>query len=335
MDIVAQHEILSRHVPSFEAKTDLNYGLTALSFKTFQINVGRWCNQACHHCHVDASPARTEMMDRKTAQLCMQVLAQLPNVEIVDITGGAPEGNAQFRFLVEESRRLGKHVMDRCNLTIMEEPGFEDLHAFLAFHGVEVVASLPHFAADRTDNQRGRGVFDKSIRGLQKLNGLGYGTTLPLNLVYNPAGVYLSSSQHQLEREFREQLFDHYGIVFHHLYCLNNMPINRYLEALVRAGKFEAYMERLVDAYNPDTLSGLMCRHMISVGYDGSVYDCDFNQMLDMKTEPVSHLRNFDLAAFMGRRIRTGNHCFGCTAGSGSSCGGEVVVDELVQIAAT
>lgn len=335
MNVSAQRDVLNR-MPSFE--TALNGrggdGLTALSLKTFQINIGRWCNQACRHCHVDASPVRTESMDRETAELCMAVLARLPMVETVDITGGAPEGHEQFAFLVEESRRLGKHVMDRCNLTILEEPGYEALHDFLASHEVEIVASLPHFAAERTDGQRGRGVFEKSIAGLQKLNAAGYGTRLPLNLVYNPAGVYLSGAQHQLEREYREQLYARYGIVFNQLYCLNNMPINRFLESLVRVGKFEAYMERLVAAYNPDTLPGLMCRHMVSVGYDGQVYDCDFNQMLDMTAQSVAHLRDFDADVFLTRRIRTNSHCFGCTAGSGSSCGGEVVSRDLVQIEA-
>lgn len=336
MDVVVQQDLLRQYQPTFGATIapDVENGLTALSLRTFQINVGRWCNQACRHCHVDASPTRTEMMDRETAALCVDVLAQLPDVEIVDITGGAPEGNENFRYLVEESQKLGKHVMDRCNLTILEEPGFEDLHTFLAKHQVEIVASLPHFAEGRTDNQRGRGVFEKSIAALKKLNAVGYGTDHVLNLVYNPSGVFLSSSQAQLEREFREQLQRRYKIVFNSLFCLNNMPINRYLESLVRAEKFEAYMERLVDAYNPDTLDGLMCRHMVSVGYDGQVYDCDFNQMLDMPAESVTHLRDFDLDAFVNRRIRTSSHCFGCTAGAGSSCGGEVVGDELVKIEA-
>lgn len=337
MEVREQQDILNQHEPAFGATiaSDVEAGLTALSLKTFQINVGRWCNQACRHCHVDASPTRTEMMDRETAELCIDVLSQLPDVDIVDITGGAPEGNEHFRYLVEASKGLGKHVMDRCNLTILEEPGFEDLHTFLASHEVEIVASLPHFAAARTDNQRGRGVFEKSIAALQKLNAVGYGSDLALNLVYNPSGVFLSSSQAQLEREFREQLQGRYDIVFNHLYCLNNIPINRYLEALVRADKFEAYMERLVEAYNPDTLTGLMCRHMVSVGYDGQIYDCDFNQMLEMPAKPVSHLRDFDLEVFLSRQIRTSSHCFGCTAGAGSSCGGEVVVEnELVNIEA-
>jgi len=338
MNTLEQREILSQTSAQFEdsiqPETTGEDGLTALSLTTLQINVGRWCNQACRHCHVDASPTRTEALDRETAELCMRVLSRLPSVETVDITGGAPEGNENFRFLVEESRSLNKHVMDRCNLTILEEPGFEDLHEFLARHRVEIVASLPHFAASRTDNQRGPRVFEKSIAALRKLNRIGYGDRLPLNLVYNPAGVYLSSSQEQLEREFREQLYSRHGITFNHLYCLNNMPINRFLDALVRAGKFDTYMDTLVEAYNPATLHGLMCRHMVSVGYDGHLYDCDFNQMLEMNALPVSHLRNFDLGMFLDRRIQTANHCFGCTAGAGSSCGGEVASDDLAQIEA-
>jgi radical SAM/Cys-rich protein len=232
--------------------------------------------------------------------------------------------NPGFRYLARRSRELGKHVIDRCNLTILEEPGQEDLGEFLAGLRVEITASLPHFSAANTDRQRGKGVFEKSVSALRKLNALGYGTVLPLNLVYNPVGLFLSSSQRQLEREFKEKLLSDFGIVFHNLYCINNMPINRFLESLERRGKFQEYMDLLAGAYNPGTLEGLMCRHQISVGYEGSLYDCDFNQMLEIKAAPVGHIRDFTPESFLERSIQVHNHCYGCTAGAGSSCGGEV-----------
>lgn len=300
-------------------------GLRPADLTIFQINVGRWCNQACRHCHVDASPQRTEMMNRETLEKCLQIIAEVSSITTVDITGGAPEGHPLFRELVTRARHAGKHVMDRCNLTIFSEPGHEDLADFLAAHQVEVVASLPHFAEHRTDSQRGSGVFARSIAGLRKLNALGYGSRLALNLVYNPSGVFLSSNQLQLEREFREKLLADHGVTFNHLYCINNMPINRFLFALERAGKTASYLATLVNAFNPQTLSGLMCRFQISVGFDGRVYDCDFNQMLDMSAEGVAHIDDFTPESFAARTIRTANHCYGCTAGSGSSCGGAVV----------
>ncbi|TGN08714.1 arsenosugar biosynthesis radical SAM (seleno)protein ArsS [Leptospira ilyithenensis] len=323
-----QMNILGSYPDSFGTKirigTDAKNPLTGLTLTTFQINVGKWCNQACKHCHVDASPIRTEMMTRETIDKCLSIIKSVPEIQTVDITGGAPEGNIHFRYLVEEVRKLDKKIIDRCNLTILEEKGNEDLHEFLAANDVEICSSLPYFSQSRTDQQRGDGVFNKSITALQKLNKLGYGIRLPLNLVYNPVGVFLSSAQKQLEREFKENLDKKYGIVFNNLYCINNMPINRYLGALVRTGKFETYMETLVNAYNPMTLEGLMCRHQISVGYDGKIYDCDFNQMLELEAKPVSHINNFDYETFVNRNIVVANHCFGCTAGAGSSCGGEV-----------
>jgi radical SAM/Cys-rich protein len=292
--------------------------------KIFQINVGKWCNQACRHCHVDASPSRTEVMSWTTMEKCLQIIGINSGIETVDITGGAPEGHPHFRDFVRAARALGKHVIDRCNLTILSEPGQEDLADFLAAQGVEIVASLPHFAAYRTDQQRGAGVFEKSIAGLRKLNALGYGAQLKLNLVYNPSGLFLSGDQAQLEREFREKLRADFGIAFHNLYCINNMPINRFLFSLEKAGKTETYLTTLVNAFNPQTLPGLMCRSQISVGYDGQVYDCDFNQMLEMPAAGVGHIDDFDSRIFAERTIRTANHCYGCTAGAGSSCGGAV-----------
>ncbi len=328
MLIQEQINVLRAYPDSFGKQIGLGYGgknpLTGLTLTTFQINVGKWCNQACKHCHVDASPIRKEMMSRETIDKCLNIIRSLPSIQTVDITGGAPEGNTNFRYLVEESKKLGKKVIDRCNLTILEEEGNDYLYKFLADNEIEICSSLPYFAESRTDQQRGDGVFKKSIAALQKLNKLGYGTKLTLNLVYNPVGIFLSSGQKQLEREFKENLERKFGIVFNNLFCINNMPINRYLGALVRAGKFETYMETLVNAYNPMTLEGLMCRHQISVGYDGKIYDCDFNQMLELEAKPISHIDNFDYETFLNRTIVIANHCFGCTAGAGSSCGGEV-----------
>lgn len=294
------------------------------SIATFQINLGHWCNQACRHCHVDASPNRTEIMNDEVFEKCLDIIAGHSSIKTVDITGGAPEGHARFRELVERSRAAGKHVIDRCNLTILREEGYGDMAEFLARHRVEIVASLPHFAESRTDAQRGAGVFSKSIAALQHLNALGYGDSLTLNLVYNPTGIFLSGNQGQLEREFREKLLADYNIRFNNLFCINNMPINRFLFALEKGGKTHTYVSTLVNAYNPQTLPGLMCRSQISVGYDGKIYDCDFNQMLEMTAEPVAHIDQFDETKFLERTIRTANHCYGCTAGAGSSCGGAV-----------
>lgn len=296
--------------------------LSATELTVFQINVGKWCNQACRHCHVDASPQRTEMMSREILEKCLSIIAAVPTITTVDITGGAPEGHPLFRELATRARALGKHVIDRCNLTIFFEPGHQDLPEFLAANQIEVTASLPHFAESRTDQQRGVGVFEKSIAGLKKLNALGYGTALPLNLVYNPTGVFLSGDQAQLEREFREKLKSDHHIVFNSLYCINNMPINRFLSALERSGKTSSYLTTLVDAFNPQTIPGLMCRSQISVGYDGRIFDCDFNQMLDIEADAVGHIDDFDTSRFAARAIKTANHCYGCTAGAGSSCGG-------------
>lgn len=324
ISVLEQRNLLAGWNNSFYEKNGQD--LVALSLRTFQINVGGWCNQVCRHCHVNASPSRTESMSKAIAEKCIELINQIPSIQSVDITGGAPEGNPNFRFIAAESKKLGKHVIDRCNLTILEEPGYEYLYQFLYENKIEIIASLPHFAKSRTDNQRGKGVFDKSVLALQKLNDLGYGKEkdLQISLVYNPTGIFLSSSENQLEREFKENLFSNYGIVFNNLYCINNMPINRYLNSILNAQKFDEYMNVLCTAYNPATLDGLMCRHQISIGYDGSIYDCDFNQMLEMPSEKVSHIDQFDLDTFLKRNIVVANHCFGCTAGSGSSCGGEI-----------
>jgi radical SAM/Cys-rich protein len=328
MDTRDQLRVLAKCSTSFEGRlgetTPFESGLKPLSLTTIQINVGRLCNQACAHCHVEASPYRTEIMDRETAETCLDIIARTPQIETVDITGGAPEMNPNFTFLVEGSRCLCKRVIDRCNLTILEADGYEHLYDFLSGNEVEIVASLPHFNRSSTDRQRGQGVYERSITALKKLNGVGYPSHLPLNLVYNPTGLYLSNPQEQLEREFRVALRNRHGIEFSGLLCINNFPIGRFLDLLVERGKYDHYMDILVTAYNAQTVNGLMCRHQMSVGYDGKIYDCDFNQMLDIESKPVSHVKDFDLDAFLARRIQTANHCFACTAGGGSSCGGEL-----------
>jgi len=302
--------------------------LRATGLSVFQINVGKLCNQTCRHCHVDAGPDRTEMMSRETAELCLQALAQT-DIPTVDITGGAPELNPHFRWLVKEARGLGRHVMDRCNLSVLLLPSQSDLAAFLAEYRVEVVASLPYYRASQTDAQRGEGVFDKSLEGLKQLNRLGYGlegSGLVLNLVCNPVGAFLPPKQDAIEAQFRRELGTRHGIVFNHLYTITNMPISRFLEFLVESGNYADYMERLANAFNPTAASGVMCRYTLSVGWDGTLYDCDFNQMLEL---PIGygaprHIRDFDFARTASRQIVTRNHCYGCTAGSGSSCGGAV-----------
>lgn len=303
--------------------------LTPTRIDTMQINVGKLCNQTCRHCHVDAGPDRRERMSRETMELCLEALSRtsIPNV---DITGGAPELNPHFRWLVAESRRLGRHVMDRCNLTVLLTPSQEDLPAFLAEHRVEVIASLPHYARLSTDRQRGEGVYERSIRALQRLNEVGYGdgtSGLRLVLVTNPVGAFLPGDQAALEREWRRELAARAGVRFDALYCITNMPISRYLEWLIDSGNLEDYAGELVRSFNPAAAAGVMCRSTISIGWDGALYDCDFNQMLEM---PVSasaprHVRDFDLAALERRAIEVDRHCFGCTAGAGSSCGGRTV----------
>jgi len=302
--------------------------LHATGITVFQINVGKLCNQTCRHCHVDAGPDRQEIMTREMAELCMQTLAQT-DIPTVDITGGAPELNPNFRWLVEQARGLGRHVMDRCNLSVLLLPSQTDLAEFLAKHQVEVIASLPYYRPSQTDAQRGDGVFEKSVRALQLLNRLGYGVEgsgLTLNLVHNPVGAFLPPKQEAIEAQFRKELARQHGVVFNHLYTITNMPISRFLEFLVESGNYEGYMERLANAFNPTAATGVMCRYTISVGWDGTLYDCDFNQMLDL---PVSHgaprhIRDFGQTQLHTRRIVTGNHCYGCTAGAGSSCGGAV-----------
>jgi radical SAM/Cys-rich protein len=304
--------------------------LRAGAVETLQVNVGKLCNQACQHCHVDASPARTEIMSEETAARIVEAVGR-HRFQTVDITGGAPELNPSFRRLVTESRAVGAHVIVRHNLTVMFEPGQEDLPEFFRAQGVEVVSSLPYFLEQQTDAQRGRGVFSKSLEALRRLNEVGYGREegggLILNLVYNPVGAFLPPAQAAIEADFKRELRARYGLSFNHLYTITNMPIRRYLDYLRRTGNEERYMRKLVEAFNPQAVAGLMCRTLLSVDWTGRLYDCDFNQMLDLGVAarlPQS-IADFDPRAFAGREITTAAHCFGCTAGAGSSCGGSVV----------
>ncbi|SDM12581.1 radical SAM/Cys-rich domain-containing protein [Daejeonella rubra] len=317
---------------SFKSKLE-EFGLFPLktsAMEIFQINMGKMCNQACRHCHVDAGPDRKEIMSRQTMQLCLKVLKNTEDIRTVDLTGGAPELNPDFRWFVEEIKKLGKHIIVRCNLTIiLANKRFNDLPDFFKLHHVEVVSSLPGFTQDRTDRQRGDGVFEDSVKALQMLNSVGYGqegSGLVLNLVYNPAGAFLPPSQMALEKEYKMELSSRYSIVFNQLFTITNMPISRYLDYLLTSGNYERYMDKLILAFNPETVNNLMCRNTLSVGWDGYLYDCDFNQMLDLKVSSAKsqHLSEFDADVLNERKIVIKQHCYGCTAGSGSSCGGSL-----------
>lgn len=303
--------------------------LRAETIDTLQVNVGKLCNQACKHCHVDASPTRTEIMSREVADACLRTLRNF-GIPTLDITGGAPELIPDFRHFVREAREIGAKVIVRHNLTVMFEPGQEDLPEFFAENNVEVVSSLPYFIAAKTDSQRGTGVFDKSIKALKRLNLVGYGIDdgLIIDLVYNPVGAFLPPEQVSIEADFRRELMDRHGVVFNNLFTITNMPIARFLDWLHRSGNFDSYMIKLVNAFNPATVSGLMCRSLISVDWTGRLFDCDFNQMLDMPFDAAlpQTIFDFDISKLANRRIETADHCFGCTAGSGSSCGGAVSV---------
>jgi radical SAM/Cys-rich protein len=285
------------------------------------------CNQVCKHCHVDAGPDRKEIMTRETMQLCLDALDR-SSIKTVDITGGAPEMNPEFRWFVEQLSARGLKIMVRCNLTIiLANKKYHDLPEFFKQHKVEVVSSLPFYNKRRTDSQRGDGVFDTSIEALKMLNAVGYGldgTGLVLNLVFNPAGALLPGDQAGLEREYKANLMRDFGIQFNNLFTITNLPISRFLEYLLASGNYESYMERLVTSYNPVAAAGVMCRNTLSVGWDGSLYDCDFNQMLDLPVQGAApkHLRDWNLELLNQREVVVNQHCYGCTAGAGSSCGG-------------
>jgi radical SAM/Cys-rich protein len=310
--------------------SDFQTSIRPAALDIFQINVGKLCNMTCRHCHVDAGPDRTsETMSRETIDQCLAALDRTA-ATTVDITGGAPELNPHFRYLVDECVARGKRVIDRCNLTILLTGPCRDLPGWFAQRGVEIVCSLPHYRKRNTDLQRGDGTFEKSIEALRRLNAAGYGKGDPrlrLVLVHNPAGAFLPGDQSSMEKEWKEGLAANHGVTFDALIALNNMPISRFLEWLEASGNLQAYMQLLVSSYNPATVAGLMCRNTISVGWDGRLYDCDFNQMLELDARAPGgalHIRDFDPARLRERSIVTGRHCFGCTAGAGSSCGGAV-----------
>ena len=302
--------------------------LTRARLDTLQVNLGYRCNQSCRHCHVNAGPNRTETMDPATVDLVLQVLRQR-RIETLDLTGGAPELNPDFRRLVQAARSLGVRVIDRCNLTILSEPGHEDLAEFLAGQGVEVVASLPCYSVANVDRQRGEGVFDRSIAGLQRLNALGYGaegSARVLNLVYNPQGPSLPPPQAALQADYKRELMQHFGIRFNQLFALTNMPIQRFGSTLVSKGSFRSYLQLLKGAYRAENLGTVMCNTLLSVDWQGDLYDCDFNQMLGLRARLQGrarpHLSDLLASSGVGESIHVADHCYGCTAGQGSSCGG-------------
>lgn len=295
-----------------------------------QVNIGKRCNQACLHCHVEAGPKRTENMEKKTVDRLLTLLDECKSIHTVDLTGGAPELNPHFRYFVENIRKLNRNVIDRCNLTVLFEPGQESTAEFLAEQKVEIVASLPCYSKNNVDQQRGNGVFEKSIKALQNLNELGYAkedTGLNLSLVYNPTGAFLPPSQITLEAQYKKELKELFNIEFNQLYTITNMPIKRFLRDLKRTGKLQEYMELLVQSFNPHAANQVMCKNIVSVGWDGNLYDCDFNQMLEIplswKTETVWTLHSID--QIQEKEIAFADHCYGCTAGAGSSCGGSLI----------
>ncbi len=314
------------------SKFDLS--VKPISIETLQINITKLCNQACHHCHVNASPIRTEMMSRKIIDKCLQILKDNKSIKMFDITGGAPELHPDFDYIVTEATKLNKHVMVRHNLTVTFDGNPQTkqskmyLPQFFADNKVEVISSLPYYQEFFTDKQRGKGVFKKSIDSLKMLNSLGYGidgTGLIINLVYNPVGSFLPADQKGLEDTYKRELFNKFDISFNNLYTITNMPINRFKTQLKNSNTYDEYMDKLLNSFNPKSTDGLMCRSLISVGYDGKVYDCDFNQMLDIQIkngQPTFDIFDFDMDKLLNRKIVFDSHCFGCTAGAGSSCTG-------------
>ena len=327
---ILEQESDERHLSFDGALREHGLGpLLATGIDVLQINVGKLCNQTCHHCHVDAGPDRRESMSRETAEAVIDVLSR-SDIPTLDITGGAPEMNPQFRWLVERARGLGRRVIDRCNLTILMAPGFTDLPDFLAMNRVEIAASLPCYLEENCDAQRGNGVFRKSIQALQRLNQLGYGMEdgeRVLTLVYNPIGPNLPPSQPRLQTDYQRELWDRYRVKFTQLYTITNLPISRFLQELIDKDQYDDYMQTLIGAFNPAAVEGVMCRTTLSVDWQGRLFDCDFNQMLDLGVtgETAQNIREIDLSRLANRRITTGRHCFGCTAGAGSGCQGAVV----------
>lgn len=318
----------STPVPFVETLRKHRLTLPRLPLEILQVNVGKLCDLACHHCHVEAGPKRTEVMQAATVARIRELLANAPGVHTVDLTGGAPEMNPHFRELVRSARALGKTVIDRCNLTVLYRPGQEDTAAFLAAQRVKIVASLPCYTKDNVEKQRGLHVFDASIRALQWLNTFGYGregSELELDLVYNPVGAFLPPPQAKLQADYRRELSEHFGIVFNRLLTITNMPIKRFLHELEREGRCEQYMQTLIDAFNPAAAVNVMCRNLLSVGWDGQLYDCDFNQALELPLGGRGRRTLWDIETLVEierEPIAFADHCYGCTAGAGSSCGG-------------
>lgn len=319
-------------LPTFKNKIDQleEYPLKPTGIDVFQVNVGYMCNQVCKHCHVDAGPDRKEIMTREIMQDCLKVLRSA-NIHTLDLTGGAPEMNPDFRWFVEEAKKAGvEEIIVRSNLTIiLANPKYHDLPEFFKQNNVRVISSLPFYQPDKTDRQRGEGVFAKSIEALKMLNAVGYGkegSNLQLDLVYNPSGAFLPADQSALEQDFKRELKNNYDITFNSLFSITNLPISRFLEFLIRTENYEDYMEKLITAFNPAAVKNVMCRNTISIDYDGYMYDCDFNQMLNLKVskEVGQHIKDFDLDKLNNRNIAVSQHCYGCTAGAGSSCQGEV-----------
>jgi radical SAM/Cys-rich protein len=332
LHILNNDEKLGQHLPAFREKLEPIglFPLLPTEIDIFQVNVGKMCNQVCKHCHVDAGPDRKEIMTEETMQLCLSVLKN-HKFKVIDLTGGAPEMNPNFRWFIEQIRAIDSeiNIIVRCNLTIiLANKKYHDLPEFFKKHHIEIASSLPFYTANRTDSQRGDGVFEDSIKALQLLNAVGYGqegTGLTLNLVYNPAGAFLPSGQAGMEKEFKRALKTKYGIDFNNLFCITNIPISRFLDYLLVSGNYAGYMEKLVNSFNPVAAANVMCRTTLSVGWDGFLYDCDFNQMLDLKvTGKAKQLRDFDFDELSKLTIVINQHCYGCTAGAGSSCGGEV-----------
>lgn len=306
------------------------FPIQCTEISVLQVNVGKVCNLSCKHCHVNAGPNRTESMNRETLARCLEVLAGADSINTLDITGGAPELNPHLPWFIEEASGMGRKVMVRTNLAVLEQDQYVYLGGFYAAHGVEVVASLPYYQDKNTDRQRGQGVFDASIRVLKHLNELGYGqagSPLQLNLVYNPGGAFLPPDQQAIEADYRRELSRRHGVVFNQLYTITNVPLGRFLVFLQHSGNSARYLERLAGAFNPAAVTRVMCRNQISVGWDGRLYDCDFNQMLGLGCSPEvpGHINDFDVEALQNRCIVVANHCYACTAGAGSSCGGAVV----------
>ena len=321
-------ETFNKHAFSSKLQGHALYPLKPSGIDIFQVNVGKMCNQTCQHCHVDAGPDRTEIMTKETMQLALTAF-ELSGAHTVDLTGGAPEMNLHFNYFVEELKKRNAHIIVRSNLTILETKKHYDAPQFFAKHNIEVVSSLPFYQEKLTDIQRGKGVFNKSISALQRLNEVGYGkidSGLKLNLVYNPIGAYLPPDQDSLEKEYKKELKEKFNIEFSNLFCITNMPISRYLEFLINSDNLDDYMTLLIESFNVTAAKNVMCRNTVSISWDGYLYDCDFNQMLELKVAlKENHLSTWNTLALKNREIVLNNHCYGCTAGAGSSCGGVTI----------